>query len=332
MPLTQESELPEKYYQTIKPWFDDKCKACFWTLQDGCEIHYRFVQHPEAKGTLVLSSGRVESVLKYAELIYDLYHEGYNIFIHDHRGQGQSSRECKNPHFGYIATFEQYVDDFESMIDDVLLPKLSGNDTAESASPVVGLPIFLVCHSMGSAIGALLLKRRPQFFAKAVLCSPMFGITPPLPAWAAHALVYIGVRYNRLLGRQASYFFGQTDYAPSAFYKNRLMSSEVRYRLFRELYADKPQLQLGGVTFEWLHASLKGMAEIRAHAHKLTTPCKVLYSGADTVVANKDIEQVIADMPNCESACIPEAMHELFFEKDKFRKPALEKLLDYLAR
>jgi lysophospholipase len=90
-------------------------------------------------------------------------------------------------------------------------------------------------------------------------------------------------------------------------------------------------LQLGGVTFEWIHASLVAMKEIRRDAKQIKLPCMILYSGADTVVANEDIEQVIEDLPHCESTLVPEALHELFFEKDKFRTPSLTKILNYFS-
>lgn len=325
MYLTKETELPEKYDDVIKPWFEQDMVSGFWILSDATSLHYRYAHRADAKSVIVISSGRVECAAKYAELIYDLYQNGHSVFIHDHRGQGLSTRLTENPHLGYISDFHQYVDDFESIIDDVLLPLLSEKYVDSSPS------LHLLCHSMGSAVGALLVMSRPMFFSKAVFCSPMFGITPPLPPWIATIIVKLGVFINKLKGKQASYFFGQTDYMPTAFYKNRLMSSKVRYQIFRQIYAQQPELQLGGVTFEWLNASLIGMKEIRQQAKQITLPCIILYSGADTVVANEDIEQVAKDIAHCESTLVPEALHELFFEKDKYRAPALTKIVDYFS-
>ncbi len=340
MQLTKESELPEKFDKVIKPWFETKMKSGFWTLADGTSLHYRYAHHSAAKSVIVVSSGRVECAAKYAEIIYDLHQNSHSVFIHDHRGQGLSARLEENPHLGYIKDFNIYVSDFSSMIDDVLLPMLNENyaeakhDTANSEVLMLNRelpPLHLLCHSMGSAIGVLLVKERPELFAKAVFCSPMFGITPPLPHWIANFLIRLGVRFNKLRGKRTSYFFGQTNYRPPAFYKNRLMSSKVRYEIFRRTYAEQPELQLGGVTFEWLNASLIGMNEIRQQANKIQQPCLVLYSGADTVVANEDIEQVVHDLKYCESTLIPEALHELLFEKDKFRTPVLRKILNYFS-
>lgn len=325
MHLTKESELPDKFDRVIKPWFDEQMESGFCLLSDGASLHYRYAHNSNARSVIVISSGRVECAAKYGELIYDLHQNGHSVFIHDHRGQGLSTRLEDNPHFGYIASFRQYIDDFSAIIDTILLPMLSQKYTNEQPR------LYLLCHSMGSAVGALLVKSRPNLFSKAIFCSPMFGITPPLPPWIANIVVKLGVLVNRLRGRKTSYFFGQGDYKPTAFYKNRLMSSKVRYQIFRRTYAEQPALQLGGVTFEWIYASLAGMKEIRRDAKQITTRCLILYSGADTVVANDDIKQVINDMMNCESELIPEALHELFFEKDKFRTPALKKVLGFIG-
>lgn len=340
MQLTKETELPEKFDSVIKPWFTTKMRSGFWTVADGTSLHYRYAHHSAAKSIIVISTGRVECAAKYAEIIYDLYQNGHSVFIHDHRGQGLSTRLDGNPHWGYIEDFNQYITDFGSVIDDVLLPMLNENyveadhNTTNSEALMLNHalpPLHLLCHSMGSAIGVLLVKAHPNLFAKAVFCSPMFGITSPLPPRIANFLVRLGVRLNKLRGKRTSYFFGQSDYSPSAFYKNRLMGSKVRYEIFRTTYAQQPELQLGGVTYEWLNASLIGMKEIRQQASNIEQPCLVLYSGADTIVANTDIEEVTSNFKNCESILIPGALHELLFEKDKVRVAVLSKILMYFS-
>ncbi|MBT4882816.1 MAG: alpha/beta fold hydrolase, partial [Glaciecola sp.] len=96
--------------------------------------------------TLVISSGRVESYVKYKEVIFDLYHAGFDIFIMDHRGQGLSQRSSPNPMHGYIDDFQQYVDDLLCFVDEVVYQYC--------AQPL------LLCHSMGSTIGALAILQR----------------------------------------------------------------------------------------------------------------------------------------------------------------------------
>lgn len=56
-------------------------------------------------------SRRIESYVKYAELAYDLFHLGFDIFIIDHRGQGRSGRMLSDPHRGHVDHFNDYVED-----------------------------------------------------------------------------------------------------------------------------------------------------------------------------------------------------------------------------
>ena len=37
-------------------------------------------------------NGRAENMLKWTELAYDVYQQGYDVLIFDHRGQGYSQR------------------------------------------------------------------------------------------------------------------------------------------------------------------------------------------------------------------------------------------------
>ncbi len=54
------------------------------------KIKYRIFERADEKAAIVISSGRTECMFKYEETIYDLYEEGYSVYIHDHRGQGFS--------------------------------------------------------------------------------------------------------------------------------------------------------------------------------------------------------------------------------------------------
>jgi lysophospholipase len=51
---------------------------------DNVKIEYKIFKHPKEIATIVISSGRTESYIKYKELIYDLNRLGYTVYIHDH--------------------------------------------------------------------------------------------------------------------------------------------------------------------------------------------------------------------------------------------------------
>ena len=111
--------------------------------------------HPEASASVVISSGRIESLVKYKELVYELYQNGYSVFIHDHRGQGMSGRLALNLQIGYVSDFDDYLQDLNIFVEQVVKP----NSVAQ---------LKLLCHSMGSAIGALYCLAHPEDFEQVV--------------------------------------------------------------------------------------------------------------------------------------------------------------------
>ncbi|KAF0663934.1 lysophospholipase L2, partial [Salmonella enterica subsp. enterica serovar Worthington str. BCH-4719] len=91
----------------------------FWRQREEAEfigvgnIPVRFVRFRNDSNdrTIVICPGRIESYVKYAELAYDLFHLGFDIFIIDHRGQGRSGRMLSDPHRGHVDHFNDYVED-----------------------------------------------------------------------------------------------------------------------------------------------------------------------------------------------------------------------------
>ena len=175
--------------------------------------------HPDAIGSVVISSGRIESLVKYKEVVYDFYQNGYSVFIHDHRGQGLSGRMLDNPQIGYVQCFDDYVSDFKQFIDQVV---------SESSQHKPKL----LCHSMGGAIGALTVMRYPELFDRVAFSAPMFGIRPSLPNWFANLLLSL----HAVLNKKNAYFFGQKNYESKPFKTNELTHSEIRYQIFRQEY------------------------------------------------------------------------------------------------
>lgn len=309
-----EDNLASKYVTAIQPFWNDNVQQGTFAGVELVEIAYAYVLHPQAIGSVVVSSGRIESMLKYKELVYDLYQNGYSVFIHDHRGQGLSGRMTDDPQMGYVHDFSDYVTDFKKFIDDVV--------TANSQHQPK-----LLCHSMGGAIGALMILRYPEVFEKVVFSAPMFGIRPALPNWFANLLLNL----HFLLNKQIAYFFGQKNYESQPFENNDLTQSKIRYQIFRQEYEDLPRVQLGGVTGHWLKAAAKAMDAIESMASKFPIPALILQAGADTVVDNKRQARVASKMANTRLAVIQDARHELLEEQDKYRESSLTKILDFYA-
>ena len=312
--FTKEHNLTVTYKKAIQPFWQNEVTQGDFQGVKNVKIAYAFIKHPQPIGSIVISSGRIESMLKYKEVVFDLFQNGYSVFIHDHRGQGLSGRMLENKQMGYVDDFFDYVADFKAFMDQVVLLHSQHRPN-------------LLCHSMGGAIGALTILRYPTLFKNVAFSAPMFGIRPALPDWFANILLNL----HDSLNQQVAYFFGQKDYERHPFENNNLSHSQIRYYLFREEYQYSPEVQLGGVTGHWLRAARQAMEEIEQRAAEFPIPGLALQAGSDTIVDNTRQTRVVRNMPNTRLNVIAGAKHELLEEQDQYRVPCLTEILGFFA-
>ena len=322
--ISQESNVSEYPNNDFMAFFNTKVITGVWKQYSGVESFYGFVANGQAKRCVVISTGRSESIVKYAEFIYELYENGFSVFIMDHQGQGLSTRLLSNPHIGFVNTFDDYVEDLKCLIDQVLSPLLLEQKQAK-------LPKVLFCHSMGGAIGALYVQKYPMTFTKLILSAPMLGVAAPVPEWFTKSFVAAVLKLRSLLQLPAIYLWGQGDYLADPFDGNQLTNSKVRYKVFREMMASYPQNQLGGISFEWLLQAIIAMRLARSRAKSITIPTLVLQAQQEQIVDNKRMKQFASDLPNATLVIVPNAKHELLFERKEARTLALTKILDFLS-
>ena len=285
---------------------------------DQTRICYSSFRHPAPRAEIVLSPGRIEAGQKYQEFCFDLYQAGFTLHLIDHRGQGLSDRLNADRHLGDVADFQHYVQDFALWLEQHLMP--------QQQAPLLGL-----AHSMGSAILCRYLQQNSQHgFRGVVYCSPMFGIqSKPIPKAIATGLVNLLTRLNQVCGRPACYFPGQKPYQDKAFNGNHLTHSSVRYQQFRQLYQDRPELQLGGVSCRWLQQSLLAIKALH-QGPALALPQLIIQATADPVVDNQ-MQQLYLQKHSrqglpCELVEIQGALHEIIFESDPLRNQLFKAL------
>lgn len=326
--LNPEEKLKDELPDEISSFWQQGLFDSFFGI-DGVPIHYaQFVQQKPDFPTIIIVPGRCESYLKYQELSFDLYHQGYNLFIIDHRGQGLSGRLLPNSNKGYVTKFQDYVDDFQYFVENIVTLQCSNKP-------------YILAHSMGGAIAVRFMQDFPNAIEAAVLSSPMLGFySGLLPNSVAKLLVAIEVRTNNIMSKNPWYFLGQKDYSPTSFAENKLTHSIPRYMQFVNLYKNTPTIQLGGVTSHWLAESISAQKEIFAKIFQLKTPILLLQAGSDTIVCqlaqNSFCQQLHALQPqSCPQGLpsrIDNAYHELFFETDDHRNNAITQSLAWFNK
>ena len=277
------------------------------------DIAYKvFLQDSTENGAIVISSGRTESMVKYSEVIYDLYNNGFSVYILDHRGQGFSGRMTKDPEMGYVSDFQYYIDDLKTFY----------NATVAKNSHTKR---FLLAHSMGGAISVSYVQHFPNDFNKVSLSSPMLGLPFPIE-------VFIGFLYNE---KEIKYAIGNKGYKESikSFKDNSLTNSKERYNIFMETNKRYPETVLGGTTYHWVYNSCKQFDYIFDNISKLQTPI-ILFSGTEeTIVAPTAHKEFVKEAQKLKKDVtgysVVNSKHECFIEKDNVRIDVLTTTIDF---
>ncbi|WP_289169948.1 alpha/beta fold hydrolase [uncultured Pseudoalteromonas sp.] len=296
----------------INHFYENVLNKNYFNASEG-KLFFAYAVPETANTAIVISSGRIEGLEKYKELLWELYTNNYAVFIADHQGQGRSYRPLKNKHKGYVKRFSDYSADLDLFNQHIVNKHWQGKK-------------ILLAHSMGGAIAYDYFANYPHTFSGAFLSAPMLdiytkGIPKPVAKFIASAATKLGFGY--------SYALGQNDYNPEEFALNTLTSSQVRYNLFRLTYQQQPLLQLGGVTYGWLNASFAFMSAVDTHTINL--PIFIASAQNDEVVDNNAQQKLVNRLPNAELKSFAGAKHELLFERDEIRKPVLMRLYQFCS-
>lgn len=316
-----ETALATRYPSEIQTFWQQQVKTGTMATPDGSQLAYAYVIPPQARYALLLVQGRTEAYLKYQELYFDLAAQGVAVFSLDHRGQGLSPRELEDPHKGHITDFALYRQDQQQFITDVVKAQTQ-------------LPLNLLAHSMGGAIAVQLLAQNPEVFQRAVLTSPMIAPNAKV-AFSEQDGCYLAAAFDWTCPDCYAGFVAQPYPFDQKFADNILTSSHIRYQLFRDLYKQQPQLQLGGPTWAWLSQACSVAEQMPQLARQIKTPVLMLQSGAEQAVSNSAQQQFCQELgPLCTGGKVETfagAKHELLFEADHHRDLALQKIIAFFA-
>ncbi len=276
------------------------------------KLAYRhLIQHESAvRKLMILVNGRAENMLKWTELAYDFYHQGYDVLLFDHRGQGYSQRII--PQKGHLDEFRFYVDDMAKIIEKVTA--LFSYSTQH-----------LLAHSMGALISTYYLANCDHRINKAILSSPFYGI--PLKHPIRDELI---IALMNILGQGERYVFGKDDYQQTHLEYNELTFCKTRMKWMNRINRKNPAIHLGGPTFRWVHLCLNAIKHLPKVIPKIEIPILILQAEKEKIVDNKNLEKLTALFPNARCEVILNAKHEILFEQDKLRKEIIFKMLEFL--
>jgi lysophospholipase len=252
---------------------------------------------------------------KYAELVYDFQNRGYSIYLMDHRGQGESGRMLSESQLGYVKNFRDYVDDFGTFLNEVVLK----DGPSE---------IHVLAHSMGGAVATAYAQEHPHAFRSMVLTAPMYQ--PNLGKYPeCVALTIAGLM--KLIRKSPELAPGRSlDEWKNLFETNHVTHSRARFGYAQDLLQARPEIAVGGPTYRWVEQAILGGKRIRKNAKKLTTPTRILQAGDEQVVKNVYEHEVCGKAKGCDLQTIDGAKHELLMESDEYRNRAIGQVYDWL--
>lgn len=286
----------------------------FYIDNEGVKIRVLIARDKstDPRGTVILVPGRTEFIEKYFEVVEDLIKRRFAVLVLDHRGQGLSTRLLEDRLKCYVGRFQDYADDLGYIIDEL--------------GPNLPKPHIVMAHSMGGCI-ALQSVISGTINPSALICSaPMVGlfdVDTPIMRWGFKILSLIGMKEKNIP------FSKQSEGLPVAFKHNKLSSDIERFTRWARYFTHVPALRLGGPTIGWISAALESMKFVNRNAALVKTPTLIISAGGDPIV-DPASHQRFAEKSGATLKVVPNALHELFLEKDEYRNQFFDMTDKYL--
>lgn len=301
----------------VMPYIESRLESGYINGLNNAQLYYEKYKADNSKGNVVISHGYTESLEKYHEMIYYFLNEGYNVFGLEHRGHGRSgSLGVADKTQIYVESFDYYIEDFKTFMDEVVVPNSEDKD------------LYLFAHSMGGCIGTGFLEKYPEYFHKAVLSAPMLEVeTGNIPEFIAKIVTRTAVMF----GQKGKYVIGKNPFSPSYSFNSTGTTSENRWMYVNDIINEHEEFQKGEASYQWLNESFKAADEFtkKENASKVKIPVLLFQAGEDSYVRNGGQDKFAKYAENCELVRIENAKHEIYFEKDSIQQPYLKQVFEF---
>ena len=308
------ADIPRQFPAAVLPYLQERRQDGYIRGYDGQGLHYAVFTPEKAVKTLVISHGFTESIEKYHEAVYYFMKSGYRVYIPEHRGHGHSPRAVKDPSLAHIDRFEEYVDDFACVMDEVL-------------KHTDGKP-YLYAHSMGCAIGVWYMEKHPDTFAKAFLSSPM--VVPEsggVPLFLARLVLGAAL----LLGKKKKRAFISAPYEGKEAFEDSCKTCRERFDEYEAIKESTTAYHTTCSTYGWAYQALRVRGQImkRGAPEHIVTPIRMALGGQDTTVSRPPQLALAARLPHCTIRTFETAKHEIFGSDDETVFTYFDDLLDF---
>ena len=283
----------------------------------GVSLYYEVYPREMSKGTVVISYGFGESCLKYHELIYYFWQQGYQVAIMDHRGHGKSFRQLEDSSMVHVERFSAYVKDLHLFVEKVVKPMSDGR------------PLYLFGHSMGGGIGVFYLEQYPADFKKAILNAPMLRLKMgPVPKWMARTICDVKV----LSGSGEERLLKQKVFDPEAGYEDSSTDSKARYDYYHKLRCQDPDYQTASASYYWGREAINAGDFImsRKQIKKIRASVLLFTAGKDSRVEPREHMIFIDRVEKGTHVLFPDTKHEIFRAGNDVLETYLEEIFTFL--
>jgi lysophospholipase len=292
----------------------------FFRNADGARLRYAHLPvSGTASATAVLFTGHTEHAEKYFETMRDLNARGIEVWQMDWRGYGGSDRYLAEREMAHSRGVANDVRDVHQFATQIVKPASER--------------VFLIAHSMGGNITLRYLHDHPETFRFAVIGSPFLSMgtnsAQGLPDWVVRTVVW----GSCFLGLCESWSKGSGPWADQD-YSHELSHDPKRSLVQRAWFRANPVLRIGGVSNAWAREYIKSHDVLASPRYlaEIRTPVLLGTATADPVTRSDVHVTACAGMANCTLARYEGALHELFMEKDEYRRPWMAAIQEFAAR
>jgi lysophospholipase len=265
------------------------------------------------KTKILMLQGRATAIEKLDHFIIELCKLGYEVWGFDWRGQGLSTRELGRG--GYIDSYKTYLSDLHLFINTFLK-----NESER-------YPVIFLGQSMGAHIALRYMAEYPGVAEAALLTAPMLEINTGI---YPKALASTLCKLMGLLGFKKKFVFGHGEYDPSIepFAGNLVTHNQEIFYYHRRLQMERPELVLGGATFQWVAATLESSKVLinEPYLKKIQVPVHIMAAEEEKVVDNKMLHEVSRWMKRCSVEVVKGARHQLLAESPHIQRQVLKSL------